>query len=447
MLIRLAIENFMSFKDQQVFSLVAGKHTKHSNHVLKLNGKRVLKGSFFFGANAAGKSNLYEAINFARYTVLNGVKQKQLVNKHFRINSDYINKPGVFQFDIYSNEHFYSYGFAVSYVKAVILEEWLYLCDSDDIKVFERVNEDGVTKVSSDYDFNGNKQSQVFSVFADNVPDNKTLLSEISERKLSEIDSFSAFKNVKQWFENIVLISPKSRYGDKLRLFGEDRDYDFANILNEFDTGIESISLGKDSVENVLDFLPPNIKADIMDEVESSFNKEDDSVTEVNINIGGRSLKFVKDDGGIVASRLMMNHGNEYDQFSLADESDGTQRLFDLIPVFRIAKKPSVIFIDELDRSFHTILVTSYIKRFYEISKGIPSQLIATVHDTNIMDLDLLRQDEIWFVERQEDHSSRIYSLNVFKARFDKKIVRDYLIGRYGAIPCITQMDKSSSEE
>lgn len=447
MLIRLTIENFMSFKDQQVFSLMAGKHTKHSNHVIRLNGKRVLKGSFFFGANAAGKSNLYEAINFSRYTVLHGVKQNKLVNKHFRIDSKYLNKPGVFQFDIYSNGHFYSYGFAISYTKAIVIEEWLYICDLDEVKIFERVIEDGVTKVSSEYNFGDKDQSQLFKVFAENVPDHKLLLTEISERKLSEQDNFSAFKNVSQWFKDLVLISPNSMFRDKLRLFSDEQEYDFASIINEFDTGIESISLGKDSVENVLDFLPSDLKTDIMNEVESSFNKEDETVSEVNINIMGRSLRFVRDNGKIVASKLMMNHGNEHDQFSLADESDGTQRLFDLIPVFRLAKKPCVIFIDELDRSFHTILVTNYLKRFYSISKGVPCQLIATVHDTNIMDLDLLRQDEIWFVERQEDHSSRIYSLNVFKARFDKKIVRDYLIGRYGAIPCITQMNRSIAEE
>jgi len=61
--------------------------------------------------------------------------------------------------------------------------------------------------------------------------------------------------------------------------------------------------------------------------------------------------------------------------------------------------------------------------------------LIATTHDSNLLDLDLLRQDEIWFVERQEDHSSKVFSLNLFKQRFDKKIEKDYLLGRYGAIP------------
>lgn len=76
------------------------------------------------GNNQYEKSNLYEAINFARYTVLHGVKQNKLVNKHFRIDSQYLNKPGVFQFDIYSNGHFYSYGFAISYTKAIVIAKF-----------------------------------------------------------------------------------------------------------------------------------------------------------------------------------------------------------------------------------------------------------------------------------------------------------------------------------
>jgi hypothetical protein len=72
---------------------------------------------------------------------------------------------------------------------------------------------------------------------------------------------------------------------------------------------------------------------------------------------------------------------------------------------------------------------------FYDLNQDEACQLIATTHDSNLLDLDLLRQDEIWFVERQKDHSSSIYALNKYKERFDKKIDKEYLLGRYGAIP------------
>ena len=74
-------------------------------------------------------------------------------------------------------------------------------------------------------------------------------------------------------------------------------------------------------------------------------------------------------------------------------------------------------------------------QKFYDYTEESACQLLATTHDSNLLDLELLRQDEIWFVERQEDHSSSIFSLNKFRERFDKRIDKEYLLGRYGAIP------------
>ena len=87
MLLRFAVENFKSFKDKQVFSMIAGKYTKHSNHVLSVNNKRLLKGSFFFGGNASGKSNLLKAVSFSKRIVLDGVRNANLTNMHLWIQT------------------------------------------------------------------------------------------------------------------------------------------------------------------------------------------------------------------------------------------------------------------------------------------------------------------------------------------------------------------------
>ena len=121
--------------------------------------------------------------------------------------------------------------------------------------------------------------------------------------------------------------------------------------------------------------------------------------------------------------------------FDYNDESDGTKRLFDLIPLFYQKQMVSMILIDEIDRSLHTNLIRKFLELFYELNGKSDCQLIATTHDSNLLDLELLRQDEIWFVERQNNHSSKVFSLNRFKERFDKKIDKEYLLGRYGAIP------------
>ena len=447
MLLRFAVENFKSFKDKQVFSMIAGKYTKHSNHVLSVNNKRLLKGSFFFGGNASGKSNLLKAVSFSKRIVLDGVRNANLTNMHFRIEKEYAYKTGVFQFDLFSNGHFYSYGFALSYQNAIIEEEWLYLCDSSDIAIFERFVEDGKHVIHTDCRFSDPSLKQRFTIYSEDLADDCLFLSEIAERKLTEHEDFAAYKDVYSWFQRLEVIFPGSRYLRKDRLFSEkNSSMSMAKLLHSFDTGIEDINVSWDKAEDVLDSYPDtvrNVLNALIKEVEkrlSDSKKEDnDSLAEVDVTFAGKYLRLKKKDNQLMAAQLLMNHGNNDDLFEMKDESDGTQRLFDLLPVYTVSRQPKVIFVDELDRSFHTMLVQRFIEGFYKLTDGAESQLIATVHDSNVMNLDLLRQDEIWFVERTIHHDSRIYSLSMYKERFDKKVSKDYMLGRYGAIPCIDQ--------
>lgn len=104
-----------------------------------------------------------------------------------------------------------------------------------------------------------------------------------------------------------------------------------------------------------------------------------------------------------------------------------------------IEDEDSLILIDELNQSLHTKLAQLFYEMFMNSCKGLRKQLIFTTHDILLMDLDLVRQDEIWFIERQENHSSKLYSLSDYKVRIDskKKLGADYLVGRYGAIPVL----------
>lgn len=127
-------------------------------------------------------------------------------------------------------------------------------------------------------------------------------------------------------------------------------------------------------------------------------------------------------NGNLYANAIVSDHENDKDLFDYADESDGTRRLFALIPVYQAAMENRVILIDEIDRSLHSKVTQEFIRYFYDLTDGVATQMIATSKDLNIMDLDLLRQNEIWFIKRQADHSSKLYSLNKYKARFDKKV-------------------------
>ncbi len=123
--------------------------------------------------------------------------------------------------------------------------------------------------------------------------------------------------------------------------------------------------------------------------------------------------------------------------FEFFEESDGTRRLFDLLDILIHSQKNKIYVIDELERSLHPNLTYRFLELFFESFKDHQIQLIFTTHESHIMDQDLLRRDEIWFVERNKDHVSQLYSLDRFKERYDKKLSKAYLDGRYGAVPIL----------
>ena len=132
---------------------------------------------------------------------------------------------------------------------------------------------------------------------------------------------------------------------------------------------------------------------------------------------------------------IRMNHGKSFFEFDFEDESDGTRRLFDLLDMLLIDSDDVVFVVDELERSLHPKLTQQFLKLFNEVHKDRRMQLVITTHESTIMDQSLFRRDEIWFIERDTDNRSKVYSLDRFKERYDKVLSKAYLEGRYGAIP------------
>ncbi len=146
-----------------------------------------------------------------------------------------------------------------------------------------------------------------------------------------------------------------------------------------------------------------------------------------NISIDGSQEPIVK--------TIRLHHGKSFYDFRFEDESDGTRRLFDLIDILFNDKEDVVYVVDELERSLHPKLTEHYLKLFMQFHTGQRNQLIFTTHEATIMEQSLFRRDEVWFVERNEQNTSTIYSLDRFKERYDKRLSKAYLEGRYGAIP------------
>lgn len=444
MLIRFAVENFLSFKEMTEFHMTAGKVTRHKNHIALCNGKRILKGAFVFGANAGGKTNLIRAIDFAKSVIEDGLDNTNCDKKYFRIDNTCKTKPSVFQFDIFSNGHFYSYGFAISLINKSIDEEWLYLIDDQEECIFLRTKEenDGTCQVYSDLKFSSAKSEARFDFYSDDICNPKMaqtlFLSDVAMRSPDDETEYQPFRDVIEWFAQLTIIFPNSQYGGISRLLADPVERSrLESLLNYFDTGIDKIEQKEIAFEKAFYDVPDHILEKLKTDMEKRLKGNNISAT-----VDGANSHFQVNyrDGELVASRVLTNHGNDDDLFDYTDESDGTQRLFDLIPIYECVVQNKVIIVDELDRSLHTKAVQEFINHFYSFAENHYSQLIATTHDSNIMDLNHVRQDEIWFIERQSDHSSKVYSLNQFNARFDKRIEKDYLIGRYGGIPVFKQL-------
>lgn len=445
MFIGFSVSNFLSFKDPQTMSMMASKVARHKEHILSGNGKKVLKTGLIYGANAGGKSNFIKAIDFSRDIILDGLEEVDLNRKYFRISKDGYKQPGVFEYRLITQSRKeYSYGIAISYATKEILSEWLVRIEKSGAEtcIFNRdTDENGVNFTFSEVrprsEAERIKWEIYLDVFGKNISPSmkkKSILSDVAERSNENRGVLREIRDVYEWFQSIIILFPTSQYSGLNQLVEKEevRKF-FSGILKYFDTGIESVEskLGEMEFDRIFEGIPKEHAEKL--KIRISNDIEDDSVM---FKVNNQVYSLRKDEeGNIITIKMMQNHGNAQELFEYADESDGTQRLFDLIPLFFEHQGNRVIFIDEIDRSLHTNLTRKFLELFYTLTEEADCQIIATTHDSNLLDLDLVRQDEIWFIKRLKDHSSQIYSLNRYKERYDKKIDKEYLLGRYDAVP------------
>lgn len=443
MLIGFSVSNFRSFNSSQSLSFKPSKITRLKSHICEAGGRKVLKSAVIYGANAGGKSNLIKAVDFSRNIILKGVDSVNLNKMNFRISPETYTTPGIFQYQLVTGEQEYSYGIALSYSKAEIISEWLVRIDrnNNEFVIFDRnIDVNGRSTVETDITPKQFKDSEririYFDDFSDNISDalrKKTMLSDLATRGNHNDTLLNQIASVYKWFSNILILFPETKY-IRINDMANDSQRDFfKNVLQYFDTGIDELKSQQRGMD--LDKLFENIPHADAEQLKVQISNAAGQHP-FDIRINNQLVTLRKDEmGNIVYNKLMLDHGNPDDPFELADESDGTRRLFDFIPLLHEPDNNHVILIDEIDRSLHTSLVRKFFEIFFKKTEGNNCQIIATTHDYNIMDLDLFRQDEIWFVERLMDHSSCIYSLNKYRARFDKKVNNDYLLGKYGAVP------------
>ena len=434
MLIRFSVENFMSFRDEVELSMVAGKQRIHPAHIIRPSkrGTSLLKTSVIYGANASGKSNLIKAMRFAQNLIVNGTKPRRpIAVTTFKLDKTRATAPSRFQFEFRHKERSYIYGFALT--AQAIHEEWLYeVTTTTEKALFERrTDEEGNTTVEFSNLKLTAKDHEFLQFVARGTRSNQLFLRECVEREISY------FEDAYNWFDNaLVIIFPESIRGGLATQIMVDANFreKFRDLVRLFDTGIADIELCEFDLDDQ-EFIPSEIMNSIL---------EDMAEAEVGEGIQldtpfGRYVLQRESPDEVKAYKLMTIHTdseNQAVQFDVSEESDGTQRLFDLIPaLMELLNGERVFVVDELDRSLHPHLSRSILDVFLRADTG--SQLVVTTHESSLLDLELLRRDEIWFVEKTGGGDSRIFSLEEFAPRYDSDIRKGYLLGRFGAIPIV----------
>jgi len=446
MLIKFSVQNFLSFKDSQSLSMSGNKSNRLPSHLKASGNNRILRSALLFGANASGKSNFIKAIDFAKSLVINGDTSRVNTNqKYFRIDEEYKNNPGIFQFDLEINNRYYCYGFAISYMENKIVSEWLIDTTGKENTIFSKEQNNNKTSVTSTLKIDGKDNLTRFKIYLQDFEkeemSNLLILTDLAKRT-SDIEECNILREIMDWYNKIIIIYPFTHNRNWGFNMFSDNNSDLIKTLSELDTGIEEGSILEKDLDSILRNMNSEMKANLKKDIVNNLKEHPKESIYLPIYNNFCRIKNKKNSKGIepVAQTIAFNHGNDKDCFEFKDESDGTQRILDLLPLLNHNNSDNLILIDELSQNLHTKLAQNFYTLFMNSNKNTKTQLIFTTHDILLMDLDLERQDEIWFVERERNHSSKLYSLSDFKVRCDKNVGKEYLLGRYGALPVLNNV-------
>lgn len=415
MLIGFSLENVSSFKDTQNLSMETSALQKDDflpqNTIEVENGTNLLKSALIYGANASGKTNLINVIEWFKSIILS---PKEDISSNeirrvipFILDSENLKKPSEFEIIFIENNIKYRYG--LSLFEGVILEEWLYYTKNRETLLFHR------KKQEIEYNKTAFKEAELF--IKQSKDSNQNMVDRTAPHiPLISVLSFtdgSHSKNVTNFFKRVQSISgindeQVANYTFQLA----QKDKDFYNwildILKDFH--ITDLIIGEEEINHKIEF---------------SLNNNGET-----IELGGIGLKKFN-----IRVKKNMSHSEEKVEIPLELESSGTKKIIHLLgPIYDSIKKGNILFIDEFDSKFHTLLSKHIFKLFHQYDKN--SQLIVNVQDTNLMDTDDFRRDQIWFVHKDSIiQDSRLYSLAEYKIAIQESYGKDYLNGSFEAIP------------
>lgn len=449
MILNFSVNNFRSFREAQTLSLVASnRFNDHTDHLRTIpdDENKLLPVAVIYGANGAGKSNLIKALAFLEHLVLRGVEEKKPTGRRpFLLDKASTGKPTEFNLQFVEEGRVYALGCRVS--DKHIEAEWLsVLRDGKEISVYERITrDDGNVAIEAgpvllEDGWGDNKNALALTRIKGQPLPNQLFLHVVG-KGMREQDQGPVLAGAIRWFKKqLFIISPDSSFGDLAGLVAQNDDFTaFAGaFLKRVATGVDRLHVDTSKMDEKV-LLGLGFGKKILEMV-SKLSPEDTAV--LPGPDGAQLILERKEDGNIQIRTVRSEHVTAAgDRVSLpfAEESDGTQRLTNLLPALHsVGDQKAVYVIDEIDRSLHPLLAKGFVRSFLQTCATQGGQLIVTTHETAFLDLDLLRRDEIWFADKKMDvGNTELYSLADYKVRTDLKIDKAYLQGRFDAIPPI----------
>lgn len=402
MILEFSVKNFLSFKEKVTFSMIANSNKELNDNYVEIGGNKVLKSAAIYGANASGKSNLFKILTLV-VLMLRSSNSVDINAKlpliPFKLDKGSVNKPSEFEIKFILDETRYVYGFIAD--KDKIYDEYLYYYPNGrETKIFDRTNINEYSYTQKD------------------------------EKILREIETKNA--------QNKFFLATATNWNfDKTKAA-----YNF--LTNGIGT-CNNLEILKNMAYKMYETNPDYLKDFAIDFLQKvDFNIEDYQISQ--IDVPGEFLTAIPEfiaktlPDKPKAYQVLFKHKNSDNYLSIDEESLGTQMIFAFIPFLADSlKNKKVLIIDELDKSLHPFLVQYIVEIFNdaEINKN-GSQLIFNTHDTNLLDLNILRRDQIWFTEKNsETGESDLYSLSDFSVRKQENVEKGYMLGRYGAVPFI----------
>jgi AAA15 family ATPase/GTPase len=429
MLIEFSVGNYRSFHapvtlSMQAARLNASDKTVDENNVFRVDGLELLRSAAIYGANASGKSNLIQAMDFMKRLVLQSSKESQAGEptgvERFRLSTATRSEPSYFQIIFYLKGERYRYGFEID--ERRVRAEWLYHAAQRETRLF--IREGG------EYDL-----SSVFREgrgLEERTRDNALFLSVVAQFN-GELAT-TMLNWFRKRFNTISGLNDVSYSAYTMGRFDRDEAFRQRALLfvREADLGISDISIDKQP------FAESQVPEELRDLVEQFAKKL----------AGQLPRKPSSDEGVMFVSRVKTAH-DVFDRehrlvdkeiFDMRDqESHGTQKLFNLSgPLWDTLEKGKLLVIDEMEARLHPSMTRSIIELFNSPrTNPRNAQLIFATHDTGLLSNRLFRRDQIWFTEKDQYGATDLYSLAELQERNTALFDKNYMAGKYGAIPFI----------